>query len=352
MNPSAGRPIPAHVDRREPAAGEHRVDGIVLGGGPAGSATALVLARAGYSVTVLERSRYDGFRVGETLPPEVRCPLIELGAWEQFRAEDHLESPGIAAAWGGPEPIGNDFLVNPYGPGWHVDRCRFDAMLARAAESSGVDVVRGARPTACVPDLSGGWHREAQVDGVPRAWRAAVLVDATGRTPSPARRCGGHRIVCDRLVGLVRLIPSAASGPAADRRTLVEALEHGWWYTAPLPGGRHIAIFLTDADLLPTGRSEWGPFWRQQLQRAPHTSARLGTNSPDSRTWIVPACSSRLECIAGAAGRGGRRGGVRPALVAGHHLGPPVGPGRRPGPRRPSPGRSPGARRVCPMGRK
>jgi flavin-dependent dehydrogenase len=45
-------------------------DVVILGGGAAGSAAAIQLAQRGFEVALLERSRYGGRRVGETLPPE------------------------------------------------------------------------------------------------------------------------------------------------------------------------------------------------------------------------------------------------------------------------------------------
>lgn len=299
MNRSAARPIPAQGVRARGAAGVHRVDVVVLGGGPAGSATALALARAGRSVAVLERSRYESPRVGEALPPEVRQPLSELGVWEPFRTAGHLESPGIAVAWGRAELYDHDFLVNPYGPGWHVDRRGFDAMLAVAAEAAGAEVLTGSRPIGCDRCAGSTWRLKALVDGVPRVWHAAALVDATGRSASPVRRLGGHRIAWDRLVGLVGLVPAVADGSNRDRRTLVEAVAAGWWYSALLPDGRQVATFLTDADWLPAGLDARRASWHRWLQQAPQTRGRLGAVSPDIGLRVVSACSARLQDVAG-----------------------------------------------------
>ncbi len=124
-------------------------DVAVLGGGPAGAATALELARRGRSVVLLEATRFDGPRVGETLPPEANPLLRRLGVWDAFLASGPLESPGIVSVWGSPRPSETDFIANRHGPGWHVDRNAFDALLCAAAADAGADVRTGTRALRC-----------------------------------------------------------------------------------------------------------------------------------------------------------------------------------------------------------
>ena len=118
------------------------VDIAICGAGAAGCALAIALARAGYSVLVLERQAAPYGRPGESLPPEVRVPLIALGVWEEFLSAGHLSAAGNNAFWG--EDVGRhkDFLFNPYRNGWHIDRTQFDTMLQRSAEAAGVRVYR------------------------------------------------------------------------------------------------------------------------------------------------------------------------------------------------------------------
>lgn len=235
-----------------------------------------MLAVAGASVVVFERSTYDGARIGETLPPEVRLPLDRLGVWDRFVADGHVESPGIVAARGGDEPHANDFVLNPYGCGWRVDRNRFDATLAARAAEAGAVVRTGTKVTRCRQAENGMWELHGVVAG--------ALVEASGRSPSFA---GARRVVHDRMVALVGLAPAAGEG----QRALIEASEDGWWYSARLPDGRLVLAFQTDPAPGLRGR------WHELLAGAPATAARAGGPAQDVR--VVSANSHRSNPVAG-----------------------------------------------------
>ncbi len=157
----------------------------------------------------------------------------------------------------------------------------------------------GARPSGWVRSESGLWRVTASVGEVRLEREAMMLVDATGRSSSLSRRFGTRRVMMDKLVGLVGLFAPVPAAVAGDRRTLVEAVQRGWWYSAPLPDGRHIAIFFTDADFLPKGRAAASAFWAAQIRQAPHTWARVQDDTPPSSTRTVPAGSWRLQDVVG-----------------------------------------------------
>lgn len=277
------------------------VDVVVVGGGPAGAATALAATRGGLSTEVVERSTYGNARPGETLPPSIEEPLARLGVWEQFVSEGHLPSYGTSSAWGAGHLRDHDFIFDPRGYGWHVDRGRFDAMLASAAEAAGARVHRGARLASCAREPSGEWRVRIANQGESFDVRARFVVDATGRASSIARRQGAKRVSYDRLVGVARFLSPAAGGTPASQTTLVEAVPVGWWYSAPLPDGRLSVALMTDADLYAAGERGTDDFWGRQLLDTVHTRSRADSYEWDAPRLVFTADSALLDRAAGEA---------------------------------------------------
>jgi flavin-dependent dehydrogenase len=278
-------------------------DVVVVGGGPAGAAAAITLARFRRPVVVIEKSHYEQPRVGETLPPTARPLLAGLAVWEPFLAAGHLSSPGVLSAWGEAELYQTHFIFNPYGQGWHLDRQRFDAMLAHAVRQSGADLQCGAQVTACLPLAGGGWQLEftsnAAADGRAHRIRTRFLVDATGRAAAVARRQGAKRLNSDRLIGLAAVLTARSQGSdraanSCDSCTLVEACTDGWWYSALLPGRRLMAVYMTDADLL-RDRGPRHALWQMRARQAKHTRRRLRAFDRQAAPRVVAAMSSRLD---------------------------------------------------------
>jgi len=97
-------------------------------------------ALAGRRVVIIDASTTPEFKIGEALPPAARPLLRDLGVLDRFNSDRHLPSFGNQSAWGGPTLRNTDFIRDPNGLGWHLDRPRFDTTLREAAQISGAEV--------------------------------------------------------------------------------------------------------------------------------------------------------------------------------------------------------------------
>ena len=271
----------------------------VLGGGPAGSAAALALLRQGFGdVTLIEADDYrQAPRIGEAIPPDTRRMLEWFGIWPDFVAQGHEPCHGSCSAWGSAELGYNDFLCNPMGHGWHLDRWRFDAFLAGMARDRGAKGIR-ARFRQAVPHSQGGWTIE--LDGDAPIVRAAFIIDATGRSGLFARQRGARQQILDRLTFVVGFVSPHADHHFASRLTFLEATEWGWWYAAQLPQGRVVTALATDPEIARAYQLTHPHNWRLALAKTNHIAPRLqGMEWDGDHLTVVDGVSFLLDQVVG-----------------------------------------------------
>ncbi|WP_311972218.1 tryptophan 7-halogenase [Bradyrhizobium campsiandrae] len=249
---------------------------VVVGGGIAAYATAIALAQKGVKVSlffsVTTRPR---LAVGETVPPDVTKLLKVLGSWEKFLEQRHEVSLGSCSAWGGTELGHNDFVLNPQGCGWHLDRARFETLLLDQAESCGVALFPIAKCASLEQASDGAIVLGAIIpNGTRRQVKARYIVDATGSRSVIARQMGARQILLDRLSFVYGFFdtPQAA---APSQLTLLEAQELGWWYKARLPDRRLAIAFASDASIIRDHNLSRASGWLALLRSTSHVARAI-----------------------------------------------------------------------------
>ena len=268
---------------------------IVLGAGVAGASCAFALARQGAHVRVVESNAMSSWRIGETLGAGVRPVLQSLGVWDEYVAGGHLPCHGNASAWGADALVEKEFIFNPHGNAWQLDRIALERMLVGAAEKAGAVIQRG-QAIGNVERTGAEWRVRIGSDTIAAKW----LIDATGHRAFVARKMGVKRFILDQLVAIYG-VATSLSGTDNDSRTYIESCSDGWWYSALMPGGRRTVSFQTDADLLAGQGWRTKEWFAMRLRQTRHIARLMAGHRYEFKQapQITSAHSGRLKQFRG-----------------------------------------------------
>ena len=216
-------------------------DVAVIGGGPAGSTAATLLARQGLRVMLFEKELFPRYQLGESLMVSTVhgiCPL--LGIQEAVATAGFVRKPGGIFGWGASDALwalpftqAGHLAKTGVNYAYHVERSRFDSILLDHARRSGVAVRQGWR----VESIE---RRDGRVSGVVAhregrtiACACNFVVDASGASsgsigPKVHSRFFRNVGISGYFRGASRLDPPLEGGGIS------EAIDEGWLWFLPL----------------------------------------------------------------------------------------------------------------------
>lgn len=256
------------------------VDVLVVGGGPAGSTAATLLARRGWKVTLLEKERHPRFHIGESLLP-MNMPILErLGVLEQVRRIGVLK---LGADFPNDDGRYNVFrfcdALDPKADfAFHVKREEFDQLLFEHARAEGVDAREAVKVERIEMD-AGGRPRtvHAQGAGGPLRFAPRHVIDASGRDAFLGGKLGLKRrnpkhasaAVFSHYTGVARREGRDAGNISIYRH------EHGWAWLIPLRGGVTSVGAVCYPDYMKTRKGDTEGFLLRTLHSVPEIARRM-----------------------------------------------------------------------------
>jgi flavin-dependent dehydrogenase len=245
---------------------EHTYDVIVMGGGPAGSTVASLLAREGRSVVLFERDQFPRHHIGESLMTDTFWTFQRMGFLEKLKQSDFTRKYSVAFA----NPMGKEsrpfyfFEANHHESAvtWQVTRAVFDTMLIEHAAEQGAVVHQKTPVTQVLFDGERAIGVEVQMpNGSLQQFHSKVVIDATGQQAMLSNKFKWRQrdpklkkaVLYSYFKGAMRE-PDLNGGATLVLRTPPGS--NGWFWYIPLENDITSVGVVADPDYLVKGRGQ------------------------------------------------------------------------------------------------
>ena len=298
-------------------------DVAIIGGGPAGSTAAALLARAGRRVVLFEREKFPRFHIGESLLPFSMKAFTRLGLHEKFSSAGFLKKYG-GEIMGACSDTGTKFYFkdgyrSQTDHAYQVTRSDFDKVLLDHAAESGAQVheqtlvsdvifqdqevtlsyksVRDPTESARYADRTS----QRDVPATEGEIQARYLVDASGRTSVLGRQFKIKKTyqhlqklsIFAHYKGLWR--PEGIDGTLT---VLIRAVDR-WFWLIPLSDERTSVGVVLDSEIFRKSKLSADDFLEQALAEQPSIMKRMRNARRVSKTYVEADFSYRSARLYG-----------------------------------------------------
>lgn len=266
-------------------------DVAVIGGGPAGSTVATLLARLGRRVVLIEKNKHPRFHIGESLLPK-NLPIIDRLGLSREISEIGIRKPGAEFVSPDHDRRQAYLFCNALDPtppfSYHVRRADFDEILFRHAAANGV-AMRENHIVTGNERLSDGWRLDIEGSGQTEEIFAKYLIDASGRDGFLARkldlRIRSRKHNSAALFGHYENVSPDAWETAGN--IAIYWFDHGWIWMIPLPDGVTSIGTVCMPDYLKTRKQDLDEFFEATLRLCP-------------KAWDMIKDATRVGSVTGA----------------------------------------------------
>lgn len=262
----------------------HEYDVLIIGGGPAGSTAAAVLAQHGRRVLVLEKEKFPRYHIGESLMPYCYFSLARIGVIERLR-HSHFPKKYSVQFVSTNGKVSQPFyffqhLHHEASTTWQVLRSEFDRMLLDNAREKGAEVLEETRVRELIRDARGfviGVRAERASNGFSEFY-APMTIDASGRDALTVAR-NRWRVRDPKLnkIALWTYYRGAMRDPGLDEgATTVAYLPFkGWFWYIPLPYDIVSVGIVADGDYLYADTRDPEAIFHREMEKNPWVKEHL-----------------------------------------------------------------------------
>jgi flavin-dependent dehydrogenase len=279
-------------------------DAIIIGGGPAGSTAASLLAEKGHRVLLIEKETFPRYHVGESLMPFCWFSLDRLGVIDRmaeigFTRKHSVQFATTDGRISAPFYFFQHF-DHPAATTWQVERKDFDMMLLDNSRSKGVEVRENTTALDFLKDgerITGVRARTGDAD--PFEATAPITLDCTGRDALYQRKHGTRkRDPMLNKISIWTLYQGAKRDSGLDEgaTTIAYLPEGGWFWNIPLRNGVVSSGIVAERDYLYRGDTrDPAEIYAREIENNVWIKEHLSEGKQFGQYWVTGEYSYRAE---------------------------------------------------------